>query len=88
MMLHMMKGFKQFMKLNDVEAFRACATSAMRDAENGKKVLKKIEKQTGIKLEIIKGQEEAQLLYNNLVEKQIPTRAALPTLMWAVVPRR
>lgn len=69
MMLHMMKGFKQFIKLNDVEAFRACATSAMRDAENGKKVIKKIEKQTGIKLEIIKGQEEAQLLYNNLVEK-------------------
>ena len=69
MMLHMMKGFKQFMKLNDVETFRACATSAMRDAENGKKVIKKIEKQTGIKLEIIKGQEEAQLLYNNLVEK-------------------
>lgn len=69
MMLHMMKGFKQLMKLNKVEAFRACATSAMRDAENGKKVLKKIEKQTGIKLEIIRGQKEAQLLYNNLVEK-------------------
>lgn len=69
MMLHMMKGFKQLMKLNKVEAFRACATSAMRDAENGKKVLKKIKKQTGIKLEIIRGQEEAQLLYNNLVEK-------------------
>ncbi len=69
MMLHMMKGFKQFMKLNDVEQFRACATSAMRDAENGKKILKKIEKQTGIKLEIIKGQEEARLLYNNMVEK-------------------
>ena len=69
MMLHMMKGFKRFMKLNDVEVFRACATSAMRDAENGKKILKKIEKQTGIKLEIIKGQVEAQLLYNNLVEK-------------------
>lgn len=69
MMLRMMKGFKQFMKLNDVDQFRACATSAMRDAENGKKILKKIEKQTGIKLEIIKGQEEAQLLFNNLVEK-------------------
>lgn len=69
MMLHMVKGFKQFMKLNDVKQFRACATSAMRDAENGKKILKKIEKQTGIKLEIIKGQEEARLLYNNMVEK-------------------
>lgn len=69
MMLHMMKGFKQFMKLNDVDEYRACATSAMRDAENGKKVLKKIEKQTGIKLEIIKGEEEAQLLFNNLLEK-------------------
>lgn len=69
MMLRMMKGFKQFMKLNDVQTYRACATSAMRDAENGKKVLKKIEKQTGIKLEIIKGKEEAKLLFNNLVEK-------------------
>ena len=69
MMMRMMKGFKQFMKLNDVDAYRACATSAMRDAENGKKILKKIEKQTGIQLEIIKGQEEAQLLFNNLLEK-------------------
>lgn len=69
MMMRMMKGFKQFMKLNDVDDYRACATSAMRDAENGSKIIKKIEKQTGIKLEIIKGQEEAQLLFNNLVEK-------------------
>ena len=61
MMMHMMKGFKQFMKLNNVEHYRACATSAMRDAENGKKVISKIRHQTGIKLEIIKGQEEAQL---------------------------
>lgn len=69
MMLRMMKGFKQFMKLNDVDEYRACATSAMRDAENGKKILKKIETQTDIKLEIIKGEEEAQLLFNNLLEK-------------------
>ena len=84
MMLHMMKGFKQFMKLNDVDAFRACATSAMRDAENGKKVLKKIEKQTGIKLEIIKGQEEAQLLYNNLVRRPTLMMETSPISTWAV----
>ena len=68
MMMHMMKGFRQFMQLYNVEHFRACATSAMRDAENGKKVMRHIEKETGIKLEIIPGAEEAQLLCNNLVE--------------------
>lgn len=68
MMLHMMKAFRQFMLLYDVEHFRACATSAMRDAENGRKVMHRIEKRTGIRLEIIPGAEEAQLLCNNLVE--------------------
>ena len=68
MMMHMIKGFKQFMLLYDVCSYRACATSAMRDADNGRKVMKNIEKETGIKLEIIPGAEEAQLLCNNLVE--------------------
>ena len=68
MMMHMMKGFRQFMLLYGVEHFRACATSAMRDAGNGKKVMRRIEDATGIRLEIIPGVEEAQLLCNNLVE--------------------
>lgn len=68
MMIHMMKGFRQFMLLYDVEEFRACATSAMRDADNGKKVMKRIRRETGIDLEIIPGAEEARLLCNNLVE--------------------
>lgn len=70
MMLHMMRGFKEFMKLNHVEAYRACATSAMRDAENGRKVMKRIHKQTGIRLEIIPGEEEAKLLANNILEAE------------------
>ena len=68
MMFHMMKAFRQFMLLYNVEQYRACATSAMRDAENGRKVMKRIEKHTGIRLEIIPGAAEAQLLCNNLVE--------------------
>lgn len=68
MMMHMMKAFRQLMLLYKVEHFRACATSAMRDADNGKKVMRRIEKETGIRLEIIPGAEEAQLLCNNLVE--------------------
>ena len=68
MMKHMLKAFRQLMKLNQVDDYRACATSAMRDAENGKKVLKKLYEATGINLEIINGREEARLLCNNIVE--------------------
>ena len=65
---HMLKAFRQLMTLIQVDAYRACATSAMRDAENGKKVLKKLHEDTGIGLEIINGREEARLLCNNIVE--------------------
>ena len=69
MMMHMMKGFKHFMLLNQVDDYRACATAAMRDAENGKKIMKSIMQETGIKLEIIRGEEEARLLCNNVIEQ-------------------
>lgn len=69
MMMHMMKGFKHFMLLNQVDDYRACATAAMRDAENGKKIMKTIMQETGIKLEIIRGEEEARLLCNNVIEQ-------------------
>ena len=69
MMIEMMKGYKHFMKLYNVARYRACATSAMRDAENGKKVIKHIRKATGMELEIIPGQQEAQLLCNNILEQ-------------------
>ena len=67
-MQEMLKAFKHIMRLNDVVSYRACATSAMRDAENGEKVLKRLYKKTGIRVEIIKGQEEARILCNNMVE--------------------
>ena len=62
------KAFGQLMKVYEVSKFRACATSAMRDASNGKAVIKKVFKHTGIKIEIIDGQEEAALVYNNHIE--------------------
>lgn len=68
MMKHTLKAFKQIMKLNLVDDYRACATSAMRDADNGKRLMKHLAKSTGIKLEIIDGKEEALLLCNNLIE--------------------
>ncbi|MGM9697365.1 MAG: Ppx/GppA family phosphatase [Prevotella sp.] len=68
MMMCMIKSYKQLMKLYNVERYRACATSAMRDAKNGTKILKKIKKETGIDIEILEGSEEARILYNNSIE--------------------
>ena len=64
----LMKAFRQLMKIYDVDDYRACATSGMRDARNGRTIIKKIEKDTGIRIEIIDGQEEARMIYNNHIE--------------------
>lgn len=64
----LMKAFRQLMKIYEVTDYRACATSAMRDAKNGKSVIKKILKDTGINIEVIDGQEEAHMIYNNHIE--------------------
>lgn len=64
----LMKAFRQLMKIYEVDDYRACATSAMRDACNGNEIIRKIEKDTGIRIEIIDGQEEAQMIYNNHIE--------------------
>ena len=64
----LMKAFRQLMKIYEVTDYRACATSAMRDARNGKSVIKRVLKDTGIRIEIIDGQEEARMIYNNHIE--------------------
>ena len=62
------EGFPHLMKIYDVKHCRACATSAMRDAKNGMDIIKQIEKKTGVHIDIIDGQEEAKIIYNNHVE--------------------
>ena len=67
-MIRLMKSYAQLMKIYKVKHYRACATSAMRDALNGRDIIKAIRKKTGIDIEIIDGQEEAQMVYNNHIE--------------------
>lgn len=67
-MIQLMKAFRHLMKIYDVKHCRACATSAMRDAKNGMDIIKQIEKKTGVHIDIIDGQEEAKIIYNNHVE--------------------
>lgn len=67
-LIRLMKAYRQLIKIYSVDALRACATSAMRDAENGPELIKEIADKTGIKIEIIPGEEEARIVYNNHVE--------------------
>lgn len=67
-MIRLMEAYQNLMKIYNVEDYRACATSAMRDAKNGKDIIKRIRKKTGINIEIIDGQEEAKMVYNNHIE--------------------
>lgn len=57
-----MQVFQGLINFYDVKHLKACATSAMRDAENSKKVVDAIERSTGIKIKIISGDEEAALM--------------------------
>ena len=65
MLIDTIKAFKQLMKVYDVEHYMACATSAMRDAENTKEIIKEIELETSIEIEVITGELEAEIIYEN-----------------------
>lgn len=68
-LISLMKAYKEIMSIYDVKEYRACATSAMRDSSNGKKLVEEIREKTGIAIEIIDGEEEARLLSDDRVEK-------------------
>jgi exopolyphosphatase/guanosine-5'-triphosphate,3'-diphosphate pyrophosphatase len=61
-MIDAMKAFKLLMKVHRVEKYMACATSAMREAYNGKEVAELIEQEADIKIEIIDGKKEAAII--------------------------
>ena len=67
MVVDSMKVFADLMKIYGVEHYRACATSAMRDAKNGTKIRETVKQDCGIDIEIISGDEEATLIYENHV---------------------
>nr|WP_314560996.1 exopolyphosphatase [uncultured Capnocytophaga sp.] len=57
-----MQAFSLLMKVNQVRAYRACATSAMREATNRQAVADEVFKRTGVRIEIIDGAEEARII--------------------------
>ncbi|MCG1037210.1 Ppx/GppA phosphatase family protein [Polaribacter sargassicola] len=71
-MINAMEAFKLLMNVHNVERYKACATSAMREAKNGQEVVKQILDKTGVKIDIIGGKEEAAIIsstdLNQLIE--------------------
>ncbi|MDX1445910.1 ethanolamine ammonia-lyase reactivating factor EutA [Lishizhenia sp.] len=59
-----MQAFKLIAEVFDVAGLRCCATSAMREAKNGKEIKEHIEKEVGVKIEIIGGKEEADIIFS------------------------
>ncbi|MBT2622863.1 MULTISPECIES: Ppx/GppA phosphatase family protein [Chryseobacterium] len=67
MVIDSMRIFSDLMKIYKVDHYRACATSAMRDAKNGQEIIQQVKETSGINIEIISGDEEATLIYENHV---------------------
>ncbi|WP_405605565.1 Ppx/GppA phosphatase family protein [Polaribacter sp. Asnod1-A03] len=71
-MINAMEAFKLLMNVHNVEKYKACATSAMREAKNGQDVVQQISDKTGVQIDIIGGKEEAAIIsstdLNQLIE--------------------
>lgn len=75
-MIAAIKAFQLLMNVHHVERYKACATSAMREATNGKIVAEKIEQETGIKIDIIGGKEEASIISSTDLNTLIQNNSA------------
>ena len=71
LLLHTIEGFLNIAKAYEVTAMKACATSAMRDAENSPEIIAMIKEKTGVEIEIISGSEEASLVFENHIAENL-----------------
>jgi len=63
----LMKTFKLLIDLYEVDAYFAVATSAMREAKNGKKIIQNIATYFDLKINLISGKEEAEMLSKAII---------------------
>jgi len=73
MVLQTMKAYGHLINAYGVTHIIACATSAMRDARNSSDLIRKIKLETGLDIEIISGDFEASLIYENHVAENMDT---------------
>ena len=72
-LLNAMKAFQLLMEVHGVEKYMACATSAMREADNGQLVIDNILEASGVHIQLIDGEREASIIAStdlkNLIRK-------------------
>jgi exopolyphosphatase/guanosine-5'-triphosphate,3'-diphosphate pyrophosphatase len=73
MILQTMKAYTHLINAYGVTDTIACATSAMRDASNSNDIIRKIKMETGLNIEVITGDFEASLIYENHVAETMDT---------------
>ena len=71
MLLQTMKAFKHLINAYEVQHVKACATSAMRDAKNSNDLIRKVKLETGIGIEVISGDMEAGLVFENHIAETL-----------------
>ncbi|MFI5149857.1 MAG: exopolyphosphatase [Bacteroidia bacterium] len=70
-LLTVMKSFKLLIDFYEVQGIKACATSALREALNGPEIVERIRKECGLKVEIIDGKTEAEIVYSNHIAEKL-----------------
>ncbi len=71
-----MQAFKLLMEVYNIKDYRACATSAMREAKNKEKIVTAVKYHTGINIELINGKIEADLIYNTFFTRLLDKKQA------------
>lgn len=72
-MIDAMKAYKLLMKVHRVEQYKACATSAMREADNNRDIVEIIQHEADIHIDIIDGKKEAAIIASSDLKEYIAT---------------
>lgn len=72
----LLQSFQGLLVVNDVENWRICATSALREATNRAEVINYISKQTGLDVDIIDTKEEARYIVLNSIQTELDDNIA------------
>lgn len=73
-LVKVMKAFWYLMDVQNVEFFRACATSAMREASNGDEIVAMVQREANLTIELIPGDEEADLIFDAFFQQKLTSK--------------